>query len=182
MKELQGADPNDTRFLALEAGAAINISPDLEQIQAEPLGTIAEEPAPYGEQVTTEDWQLTIVEVVRGDAAWELVQTANRFNEPPAARMHYLAVQMHVRYIGTSDEARRVYSHSFAIQDNDGIIYEAPSVVGPEPNIDVNLYPGGEHTGWLILQAPRQVQTVTLRYQPTFGNKELNTRYMVLQP
>ncbi len=182
MKELQGADSNDARFLALEAGAAIDISPELEQIQAEPLGTTAEEPAPYGEQVTTEDWQLTIAEVVRGDTAWQLVQAANMFNDPPAARMQYLAVQLHVRYIGTSDKARSVYSHSFAIQDNDGITYEAPSVVDPEPDIDVNLYPGGEHTGWVILQAPRRVQTLILRYQPTFGNKELNTRYMALQP
>ncbi len=182
MKELQGTNADTTRFLALEAGAALSISPDLEQIRAEPLGQTPEAPAPYGEQVTTEDWQLTIRNVVWGDAAWELVEATNQFSDPPEAGMQYIAVQMHIRYISTHDEARQIYSHGFALLDNDGIIYAAPSVVDPHPAIDVNLYPGGEHTGWFILQAPRQIQAATLRYTPTFGNRELNTRYLALQP
>jgi len=96
--------------------------------------------------------------------------------------MQYVAVQMHIRYISTQDEARQIYPHGFALLDNDGIIYAAPSVVDPYPAIDVNLYPGGEHTGWFVLEAPRRIQAATLRYQPTFGNRELNTRYLALQP
>lgn len=182
MKELQGSGDDTPRFLALEAGAALSISPDLEQIRAEPLGQTPNAPAPYGEQVTTEDWQLTIRKVVWGDAAWELVEATNQFSDPPAAGMQYVAVQMHIRSISTHDKARQIYSYGFALLDNDGIIYTAPSVVDPHPAIDVNLYPGGEHTGWFVLQAPRQIQSATLRYQPTFGNRELNTRYLALQP
>jgi serine/threonine protein kinase len=182
MKELQGTNADTTRFLALEEGAALSISPDLEQIRAEPLGQTPEAPAPYGEAVTTEDWQLTIRNVVWGDAAWELVEATNQFSDPPAAGMQYVAVQMHIRSISTQDEARQIYSYGFALLDNDGIIYTAPSVVDPHPAIDVNLYPGGEHTGWFVLQAPRRIQAATLRYQPAFGNRELNTRYLVLQP
>jgi serine/threonine protein kinase len=182
MKELQGSGDDTTRFLALEKGAALSISPDLEQIRAEPLGQTREAPAPYGEQVTTEDWQLTIRDVIWGDAAWELVEATNQFSDPPAAGMQYVAVQMHIRSISTQDKARQIYSYGFALLDNDGIIYTAPSVVDPHPAIDLNLYPGGEHTGWFVLQAPRQIQAATLRYEPTFGNRELNTRYLALQP
>ena len=44
-------------------------------------------------------------EVVRGEDAWTMVQDANEFNNPPANGMEYIAVKIHVRYIGKVEKA-----------------------------------------------------------------------------
>ncbi|MFQ5420444.1 MAG: hypothetical protein ACE5EY_08785, partial [Anaerolineae bacterium] len=62
------------QYLALESGAAILPNQGaLESIPATNVGEDMREPAPLGQLVTGEDWQVTVLEAVSGDEAWQRI-------------------------------------------------------------------------------------------------------------
>lgn len=172
-------DDEQARFLALEEGASVSVSPELAQISPDETGVDRSDPAALGETVITEDWQITVQEVVRGDEAWTMVQEANQFNDPPAEGMEYVAVRVHVRYIGTEDETENIDAFAFRTMGDQNVRYEIPSVVDPQPVLDVSLYPGGEYEGWATYQAALGESNVLLLFDEGFFSGE---RYLSLQP
>ena len=99
---------DDKRFIALEEGASVIVPPELSGIAPTDLGKDRSAPAPVGETIITEDWQVNILEVVRGEAAWTMAQAANQFNDPPADGMEYIAFRVHAKYIGTVDKTEQI--------------------------------------------------------------------------
>ena len=106
--ELMSFDENSSRFIALDEGASVIVPPELSGIAPTDLGKDRSAPAPVGETIITEDWQVNILEVVRGEAAWTMAQAANQFNDPPADGMEYIAFRVHAKYIGTVDKTEQI--------------------------------------------------------------------------
>jgi hypothetical protein len=153
------------RFVALDEGAAIALAPELDDIQPTELGIDQASPVPLGETVTTEDWQITVREVVRGEQAWQMVQAADEFNEPPEAGMEYVLVKVNARYIGaipTGDTIDAIFFQTIGSAD---VLYDYPSVISPEPALSVELFPGGEYEGWITMQAAQGETGLTLVFE-----------------
>jgi hypothetical protein len=81
------------RFIAIDDGASISVSPELGQIEATEVGVDLVQPAALGETVTTQDWEVSLVEILRGRAGYRAVRQANQFNNPPSEGKEYLAVR-----------------------------------------------------------------------------------------
>jgi len=171
----------DKRFLALEQGASIAIPPELADIEPNAIGKDLSSPAPFGETVNTEDWQVTLLDVVRGNEAWQMAQEANQFNDPPDEGMEYLAVKVHVRYVGAEDESARIDDFAFTTTGSAKRIHDLPSVVDPEPAFGAELFPGGENEGWAILQIGRDETGLIAIFEPlwSFGSEK---RFLSLEP
>jgi hypothetical protein len=97
---------------------------------------------------------LILLEVVRGDKAWDLVKTASASNHPPAAGMEYLALRL--RFVfggkgGSEDLSYGVRDEQFALVSESGRQYERPSIVLPKPELSGRLYPGDAVEGWIVL-------------------------------
>jgi hypothetical protein len=182
VNELLNFDPDSKRYLALDDGAAISVSPDLENIKPTDLGIDRLNPALAADKIITEDWELSVIEVVRGENAWKMVQEVNQFNEPPAEGMEYIAVKVHVRYIGTDENSWTVDSGYFRTTGSAGVLYDSPSVVDPEPSLDADLFPGGEYEGWVVVQAAIDEPGVMLIFSPWYEFGDVNTRYILLEP
>jgi len=138
------------RTIALDEGASVSIPADLSGIEPTDLGTDRDHPAPLGETVTTKDWQVTLLEVARGDEAWLMVQEANEFNDPPAEGMEYIAVHVQARNISTEDSPTLVDGTWFRATGIGKVLYDWPIVVDPSPVLECDLFPGGECQGWLV--------------------------------
>jgi len=179
--ELWNFDEDRFRFIALDEGTFITVSPELHGIEPSDLGTDRASPAPFGETVTTEDWQVTVLEVVRGDEAWKMVQEANQFNDPPDEGMEYVAARVNVRYINTTDKAETIGGSSFKTVGSANTLYDLPPVVDPEPALDVALFPGGEYEGWVVLQAAQGETGLTLVFEPLFDFSGKNRRFLSLE-
>lgn len=165
----------------MDEGASITVAPELGDIEPTDLGTDRASPAPFGETVTTEDWQVTVLEVVRGDEAWQMVQEANQFNDPPDEGMEYVAARVNVRYISTTDKAETIGGSSFKTVGSANTLYDLPLVVDPEPALDVALFPGGEYEGWVVLQAAQGETGLTLVFEPLFDFSGKNRRFLSLE-
>jgi hypothetical protein len=135
VNETLNFDADAIRYIALDEGASISISPDLASIKPTDLGKERSNPTPRTEKVITEDWELSVIEVVRGDGAWAMIQQANQYNDPPADGMEYVAVKIHVRYIGTIEKAENIDWLCFNSTGSASVLYDHPSVISPDPRI-----------------------------------------------
>jgi hypothetical protein len=172
-------DEEQIRFLALEEGASLHVPAELADVPPNDLGTARSDPAPLGETVITEDWEITVQEVVRGDQAWTMAQEANQFNDPPQEGMEYVAVRLHVRSIATADKTDDVTAFSFNTLGDQNVQYDVPSAVEPEPVLNASLYPGGQYEGWALYQAARGETNLLLVFDAGFSGAE---RYLSLEP
>lgn len=178
--ELANFDDDRFRYIALDEGASVTVDPALFDIEPTDVGLTRLEPAPLGETAITEDWEITVTEVMRGDDAWAAVQAINQFNEPPAEGMEYVAAKLLVRYIGTADQFTNIDGSHFNLTGEANILYNWPSVVDPDPALDVYLYPGGQYEGWTVMEARAGEGHLMLRYEPFFELSEANIRYLAL--
>ena len=170
------------RFFAVEDGVSITIDTNLSLIQPTELGIERTDPAPLGETVITEDWEVVVNEVVRGDEAWQLVQSANQYNDPPEDGMEYVAVKVWVRNIGTSDTAIDMDSSSFKSTGGNNTLYDSPYMVDPEPTLGVNLFSGGVYEGWITLVAAEGETGMMAVFQPWSDWDDTNKRFLSLEP
>jgi hypothetical protein len=176
------ADDEDERFIALEEGASLSVPPDFAPNPPNELGREPNAPAPFGETVITGDWEVTVLDVMRGEQVWQMVQAANEYNEPPAEGMEYLLAKIHLRYINPSEKVGMEDGSMFKSMNSAGETYARPIVIDPEPDLNVSLYPGGEGEGWVTLQAASGATGVALIYQPFLDFTERNIRYLALEP
>jgi hypothetical protein len=179
--ELWNWDEDRIRFIAIDEGAAVGILPDLDDIEPTELGVKRAAPVPLGEVAASQDWEVQILEVLRGKAAWKAVKKANPLNDPPDKGMVYLAARVRARYIGTADEPSDVGSAAFQTTGIENVMYEAPPVVDPAPALDCTLYPGGVCEGWVVLQAAKGETGLTAVFQPLWDLSGENERFLALE-
>jgi hypothetical protein len=165
--------------MAVEEGAAIIMDEAmLLGMTRTEFGTSQDQPVPFGQTATGEDWQLIVLDVLKGEAAWEKIVEENQFNDPPEAGMEYIMVKLRVRYIGLKEHGQYISGDAFSIRTNSGTEFEVPSLVDPQPNLAFNLYPGGEAEGWIVLTAPEKTKNLALYFSPDTSGA--NDRYLSL--
>ena len=167
-------------YVALTEGAALPIDPQLDQITPTDRGRTREQPVSVGEAATTDDWIVSVLDSVRGDAAWSMVKSVNQFNDLPEAGMEYVAIRVRVRYIKSEDETSRIDSGWFKLIGDSNVMHASPSVVDPEPALDATLFPGGEIEGWIVMQAKVDESDLLLVFDPLFDTDHNNRRFLTL--
>lgn len=180
--ELLNFDDDRRRFIALDEGASLSVSADLAKIEPTDLGKERGAPAPFGETVVTENWRVTLLAMVRGDEAWAMVQEANSFNDPPAEGMEYVAVKMLAGYIGTDDRPTQIDGTYLHATGSANVVYDNPSVVDPDPALDVTLFPGGTAEGWVVLQVAQGETGIMAVFEPLFSLSGADKRFLSLEP
>jgi hypothetical protein len=97
--------------------------------------------------------EITLVEVIRGDDAWDLISAANMFNDPPSSGFDYILARIRFHYLScvppTDTEFDWFYFKSVSSQ---GQTFDEPFEVAPEPNL-TPVYPGATTEGWEVLTA-----------------------------
>ena len=98
--------------------------------------------------------EVTLLEVIRGDQAWQRIQQANQFNEPTPEDQEYMLARIRFKLTDapSPDMQYALWNGAFTAVSQDGRDYPLSSVVLPEPPIDANLYPGASHEGWAVFQ------------------------------
>lgn len=179
--ELVNGKDDRFRFIAIDEGASVSPLTGFGGIEPSSVGTSRTDPAPLGETVTTEDWEIQLLEVIRGDDAWVFIDEGNQFNDPPGEGMEFIAVLVKVRKIGSTNRSGYISSYEFTSTGSANIIHDPTYVIEPPPVLEVNLYPGGEYQGWVVVQGEIGEENMTLIYEPDFDFSGANTRYLSLE-
>jgi Domain of unknown function (DUF4352) len=178
--EFASFDDNRFRYFALEEGASILATEGLQEIQPTDLGVDRSDPAPFGETVVTEDWEVTLLDVVSGDEAWDTLLAANEFNDPAEPGMEYFLTRVKVRYIGSSEQAESIDDFSFQSTGSMNVLYDNPFAIPPDPALDAILYPGGEFDGWVTLLAAEGETDLMVVFAPWADFGDENQRYLAI--
>ena len=181
--EPYGYGHKNKTFIQLEDGASIRVNPDLQTIQPNDLGKDRNNPATISQKVITQDWEITVLEVVRGEPAFAMVKEADELNNPPPSEgREYLAVKMRLRYIGSGDEAVSFEKYAYCATIGDkGQLYVPPTTNDPKPELWVTLYPGGEFEGWVVMEAAVGETGLKLIFDPISDTSGENRRFLALE-
>jgi hypothetical protein len=139
------------------------------EAQTDSAGRSPQHPLPRTATVVTPDWQIQVLEVIRGEAAMQMLAQASVLNRAPdAVGMEYVLVKLHVKYVGTK-ATRHIYGRIFHSQDTANALYDRLSfrdVLVPEPKLEADLAPGQETEGWVALLAGKNATGLTLIIWP----------------
>jgi hypothetical protein len=173
--------PQQTVFLALDEGASIPVLQDLGAIKPNDLGVNSQEPAPFGQKVVTSKWEMTLLESVSGEQAWEMLQADNPNSQPPEEGMQYILVKAHIRDISSSEGAARLYSENFNTLDKNGEPNDYPKAylrkIGDQAAVPYGWFPGSQGDAWFTVNAVKDINPVVLQY---YDSGEY--RYFALTP
>ncbi len=169
------------RYIALDAGAQLFADLALDAIAPTTLGQLPDAPVPLEQTAITEDWEVTVLEVLTGAEAWEALLAANQFNKPPAEGMTYVLLSLRARYIGIQEGPVHIGQSEFRLRGGDEVLYPLPALVEPEPKFNLYLYPGGMDVGWLALEVDAATPAPLLYFKPVAA-AESEVRYFSLEP
>jgi hypothetical protein len=167
-------------FARLEDDAVLTAPTTLDDIEATALGREPDQPLPFGQIATSEEWQIMVQQVQQGDPAWGRVQELNPFNTPPLAGQMYILVRVGIYHIGSDALGTWLNSSDFAVLNHDNESFASAPISGLEPRFYLKLYPGGEYEGWLAFLVNKDDESLVLAFRPAYSDAG-NHRYLSLQ-
>jgi hypothetical protein len=113
-------------------------------------------PSEYG-QHELHDVKVTVLEVVRGNKAWELIRAADASNRPVDMGFDYVLARIRFEYSMQSSQGDMPYTLKqgcFKLYSADNKEYPAPSIESPQPGLVGKVfYPGFSLEGWVSFMA-----------------------------
>lgn len=137
-------------------------------------------PVPFQTTATVEDelfndngdsfpikFDLTVVEVVRGDAAFQKLKSMNEFNEPAPEGYEWILAKTKVKF--TESETQDLAFHidgimNFNMVSESGDIYSGDVTGTTEPDFSFEMYVGNEKEGY-ISALVKTSEKAQLRYE-----------------
>jgi len=171
------------RYLELEPGASVAVPADLDSLPANDLGVDSANPAPLGQTAVSKDWELTVLQVLRGEEALAIMQQISEQNKGADEGMELIMARVRLRYIGQEDGLQTIGGGHLDAGSSRGERFDAPRTYVWQPYdppyMMIGFFRGGQHEGWTSMQAPAGESDVRLVFAP--GGAE-NVRYMALEP
>lgn len=136
-----------------------------EAVVEKPIGTRSN-PLPFGETITVKEniyddsynayeslLEITLLETIRGDAAWAIIEKENMYNEPAVEGFEYVLIKVKgfLKESKTDDDSLYFSNMSFNFVSNEGEVYEWVSAVVPN-ELSKELYNGGTGEGFIANQ------------------------------
>lgn len=147
------------RTFALTDGAAV---PDVTTAvpSADDAGTDPAGPAPLGTAVTTDQWQVEILEVAEGIEVYNLFapgdfRTTALGSDDAVDQAPWLALRVRITSVGTGGAPAALPTTAFMLVDGEG---DTPAnaifLTPPDPDVAGLYYPGVAREGWVAFEIP----------------------------
>lgn len=96
--------------------------------------------------------EMTVVDVVRGENAWDIVKSANEYNEdyPPESGMEYMLVKFKIKALKSKDDKKIDLDnfYPFEFVSKSGVTYRYAYVWDVRPEL-TSIYEGAEVEGYV---------------------------------
>lgn len=133
--------------------------------ETKPVG-IRSTPLPFGDTISVKERiyddsfnsydalvDVTMLETIRGDEAWALLEEENMFNEPAEEGLEYVMVKVKgfLKESEIEDDSLYFSDMNFKFVSEEGEVYDWASVVTPD-ELSKELYSGGTAEGYISNQ------------------------------
>ena len=155
----QGAEKEGTEEKDAEGKA------EVEEEEEKAVG-VRSNPLSFGDTITVKEniyddsfnayassLEITLLEMIRGDEAWEVIQNENEYNDPAEEGYEYALVKVTglLKDSETEDDSLFFSTMSFNFVSEDGDVYDYASAVIPN-ELYKELYSGGTGEGYIVGQ------------------------------
>lgn len=147
-----------------------------------PIGLTRQNPYTPTAVVQAPNWEIQVLEMLRGADAWSQIEAANMFNEPAPEGQEYLLLKLHVRSLHDDDETHWISESDFGVTGERLIQYRPTEAVPPEPVLDAELYGGGKTEGWAVYLVGAKEENLMVVIDEVFNFDADRRRYVALQP
>ncbi|MEC1520717.1 hypothetical protein P9D43_01560 [Neobacillus niacini] len=118
-------------------------------------------------------FDLTVVEVVRGEAAYQQLRSMNEFNEPAPEGYEWVLAKTKVKFVESETEDLAFHIDgimNFDMVSESGDIYSGDIVGSTEPDFSFEMYVGNEKEGYIsgLVKTGEKAQ---LRYKEVLGGQ-----------
>jgi Domain of unknown function (DUF4352) len=146
--------------------------------QAQPLGRTLSTIIIFGDQYDggdeLYDAKITVVQVARGEKAWEMLKAISTSNPPPKAGFEYLLARVRFEFSARTSPSHYNYTideTQFTAMKADGAAYAAASIAEePMPDLQGTLKPGDSLEGWITFIVPRADRQPLMLFRANVGS------------
>lgn len=140
-------------------------------------------PVPFKKTVTVEDelyndegesfpikFDLTVLEVIRGEDAYQKLKSMNEFNEPAPEGYEWLLAKTKVKFTESATEDLSFHIDgimNFEMVSENGDIYSGDIIGTTEPEFSYEMYVGNEKEGYI--SGLVKTEKAQLRYEEMLG-------------
>ena len=159
-----------------ETARAQGNSPHNPQPVGVPLTAIVECGAGYTSHELY-DTKITVLEIVRGEKAWERVKEASLSNEPPKGGFEYILARIRFEYFARGfpgECSHELRPEQFTAVSANGKEYKALSVVPPKPELSGRLHSGDSLEGWVAFLVAQEDSKTLMTFTADVGGAILH--------
>ena len=118
------------------------------------------------------DMKITLLEVLRGDAAWKRLQQASASNKPPSPGFDYVLARVKFEYQARGTPGLCIHQlgpEQFTAYSANGEDYKSVSVVAPKPELRKGMKSGEAVEGWVAFMVSQQDKAPLMSYSADAG-------------
>ena len=145
-------------------------------LDAHPVGALVSIIIEFGEQylgAQLYDAKITVLQVVRGKNAWNIVEQAGPSNPAPKPRFDYILARVRFEFSARTLPAPDSYNLNetqFIASDPNGREFATPILAAyPRPRLNDALKPGDSLEGWLVFLVPQKVSQPLMVFREDVG-------------
>ncbi len=175
-----------TRYFELEKNASISLPQKSTSLQPNNAGSQINSPVLVEEKVITADWNLQIVETIRGPQAETLLLEVNPYYPTPSQGEEFLLLHLNLQYISDIDLPISLGPDNFYAIDNSGFQLTAGYLYPPKGETWLSgiLLPGANLDVWVPILVPQGVTPILVIFDPdryNYASGEENVRYFLIE-
>lgn len=115
---------------------------------------------------------IRVIETTRGDAAWEIIKAANRYNEEPDEGYEYIIAKVAFSLLTSyEDKSVDAWYYNFKFYSGNSEEYKTPSVVLAD-KLSTTLYVGGNAEGTVVGMVKKDDAYPKLTYGLSFDGTD----------
>ena len=119
------------------------------------------------------DMNITVLQVVRGNDAWERLKAASAANNPAKAGFEYIVAHVSIEMKPRVAPANKTFDlgrpMQFIALSEDGREYETPSVTPPKPELSRPLHANESADGWVVFLVAQKESKPVMIFDPSSG-------------
>ena len=119
------------------------------------------------------DATITLLEVIRGSKAWELIKKADSSNKKPDIEYEYLLARVSYKMKARGAPGDKTFDLDTPLQftafSSEFEEYETPGIVIPEPVLRRTVSADQYAEGWIVLTVKKEDERPLLMFDPSSG-------------
>jgi len=118
------------------------------------------------------DMKINLLEIVRGEKAWERIKEMSPSNEPPEVGFEYILVRIRFEFSSRGSPRECIHElrpEQFTAISEDGKEYETPPVMPPKPELNGSLRSGDFLESWVAFLVAQDDRKPLRTFDPASG-------------